>query len=110
MNHIDALYKDFPVAMREVYCGAYAGKGWIEPLRKAVAVLDKAGYQVVQIKQKFGELRIYFEPSENTDIWTNIACTMAVKQAELACNKMCEECGAPAETNYYVTLCTTCSK
>ena len=113
---IKQLSIDFPIAMKRVYCGASFGSGWLEPVREALAVLDKAGAGVAQIKEKFGGLRLYWDAPETEEFtaWHYIACSMAVKVAESKCWKLCESCGVEASVEnvegWLSTLCTDCKR
>lgn len=54
----DQLRSEFPIAMREVpfiECGG----GWGELIRECVAVAERAAIPLAQIKEKYGELRVY---------------------------------------------------
>lgn len=113
MSYIEQLYKDFPNAMSNVYCGAFIGKGWIEPVRNALKVLDAAGAKVVQIKEKFGGLRLYYNHAKDINVWAYVACEMAVRDAEQKCWKLCENCGAKGKLRdggWVKTLCDACDK
>jgi hypothetical protein len=92
---------------------AYAngiGKGWwplVEELHKRLTRLDR-NYTVQQVKEKFGTLRYYYEP---TDDDTDFAYAMreVVRFAEQMSARICETCGAPGKTwddlGWLLTLC-----
>lgn len=42
---------------------ASVGPGWADLVRRAFEALPE-GHMIVQVKEKFGSLRIYFEPNE----------------------------------------------
>lgn len=118
MDYIKELERDFPNAMSNVYCGAYIGKGWIPAVREALAVLEAAGAKVAQIKEKFGGLRLYWDSPDLEvgarpfSVWHYIACSMAEKQAEAKCWKICEDCGQPGvirNSGWIRTLCDSCA-
>lgn len=111
---ISKLYADFPNAMSDVYCGADYGKGWAEPIHEAVAVIDAAGGKVAQIKNKFDDLRLYYDLNDESRwaVWKRIACEMADRRAEMQCSKLCERCGGErvptkSETRHQ-RVCTEC--
>ena len=75
------------------------GVGWI-PLVETFLKLAEwdAQYnktppvQILQVKEKFGELRIYYSGGDKrTDAYVTFAMAMS--------KQMCEECGAPAVTS-----------
>lgn len=82
----------------------HVGPGWQPILDRARAdLLELApNFDAVQIKEKFGELRLYvmtgdgFNP-DNTDKFFARA-----RQAERESAEVCEDCGAHAD-EYYVT-------
>ena len=67
---------------------------------------QQALFQVVQVKEKFGGLRYYFDGASTE------AISQAVSEAENAADATCEVCGAPGErvnvTNWLQTLCHAC--
>ena len=66
------------------------------PVREPVAQVV-----VIQVKEKFGSLRFYYEGGDDT-------ISGMVRMAESMSAVMCEECGAPAETRgpgWIRTLC-----
>ena len=89
------------------------GKGWAEPVERCLKVLSAAGAHVEQVKQKFATLRVYYF-LDTKDLWTYVACEMAVKQADKECRKRCEECGAPGRQirpRWWVSVsCDECAK
>jgi len=91
-------------------------KGWyriIVELDRRLAELDE-DYVVHQVKEKFGGLRYYVEPSESASPGTRTAMREAVKAAEVLSERTCEECGADGavlrdDRVYWQTLCDGCS-
>jgi len=98
------------------------GEGWfpiVEELHKQMVQIDP-GYTIQQIKEKFGGLRYYWEPSVNEDGFADyhsdrhkIATMRAlVSYAEALASRTCEACGLPGSlrdsTGWYVTLCDGC--
>ena len=85
------------------------GPGWQAILEELFEELEKVrvqekleGFTVVQLKEKFGGLRVY------TDYHTDITEELVTKAEEKAW-KTCEDCGKPAKNKnvygWYVTLC-----
>jgi hypothetical protein len=63
------------------------GPGWAELVREVFAALP-AGVVIVQVKEKFGQLRIYHEPYQ-------LDFAAVIDAAEARSAIICEECGAP---------------
>jgi hypothetical protein len=67
------------------------GPGWIPivaaTLEKMTAIDPRL--EIRQIKQKCGELRIYYRSHRYEEL------ELAVNEAEVLCGKTCEECGRP---------------
>ena len=97
MNYKEEILKQYPHLLRRDgrFWGLECGEGWhqliyeffqeIEPLVK-----DSADFTVLQIKQKFGTLRIY----TNHDVLVQDALHRAEKKAA----ETCEICGDKAST------------
>jgi len=92
-------------------------RGWypiIVALDRRLAELDE-DYVVHQVKEKFGGLRYYFEPSDHSSPDTIAAMRAAVKEAESVAGRTCEECGVSGavlrddEHRYWQTLCDECA-
>lgn len=86
--------------------------GWVGVFNKAVAYLDERlpGWEVMQVKQKFAALRLYFEPPEGTDLDESRRIHVAVGEILAESQRVCEICGQPGtldEDNAYWwrTLC-----
>lgn len=84
------------------------GEGWkgiVTDLLEKLDALPLPPLKILQIKQKFGELRVYVDGgSEET--------SQLIREAEAACQNVCEGCGVPgAKTNeggWIRTLCPSC--
>lgn len=104
MAEFAAVKHLYPTALDNVECGAQCGPGWVPAVLKAIAVCEAEGVGIVQIKQKFGGLRIYTGKfTEKTDA--------AIRLAEEVCAKTCEQCGAPGKLRggvFVRTLCEVC--
>ena len=67
------------------------------------------GYTIQQIKQKYGTLRYYAQPPQNTPPHTTTQFHKLIQQTEQQSAHTCETCGQPATTqktkNWYHTHC-----
>jgi hypothetical protein len=96
-----------------LFFGVECGDGWFDIINGALRNIQEdydkltakqqEGTYVVQIKEKFGGLRIYM--SQQTDYMREI-----IQAAETLAYATCEECGATekiaqADTRYIRTLC-----
>jgi hypothetical protein len=92
------------------------GRGWypiVTALDRKLADLDR-GYRVLQVKEKFGTLRYYWDPDE-----TNPSETVReqgeefVRAAELLSARTCDECGSAGSLlhrrGWLRTLCGACA-
>ena len=86
----------------------WVGPGWhpiLERLHDQILAIDP-DYSVVQVKEKFGGLRVYLlsEPLPVIDL---------VSAAEAESLRTCERCGQPGtqQPGYWIrTLCAECEK
>lgn len=81
--------------------GACVGAGWAPIVRLACMEIQALGGQILQVKEKFGGLRLYCAGDDGRVF--DIA-----DAAEKACEGRCEECGAPGELRgggWIKTLC-----
>lgn len=94
------------------------GDGWqpiIEKLHSQLLDLDP-GYQILQIKEKFGGLRYYFSGSKDypADPDTYEQMTRLVDEAELESIRTCEDCGndgcEQSIGGWWRTLCDGCAE
>lgn len=80
---------------------ASVGEGWADLVRRAFEAKPE-GTQIVQVKEKFGGLRIY--PRRSTPSYINV-----LRDIEAESNQICERCGKPGSLDYYryyaQTLC-----
>lgn len=87
------------------------GDGWLPIVEAAVEQLEDLGADILQVKQKFGGLRIYFvAPIQRAD-----EASAIVAAAERICADTCERCGSVdrvelVESGWYETLCAPCKK
>lgn len=80
------------------------GEGWRPIVRKAIADIKARGGTIIQVKEKFGGLRLYCQ-GEDREIY-HIA-----HDAEAACESRCEYCGNPGKLRsnaWLKTLCDDC--
>ena len=91
--------------------------GWHTILHPILLYADKHGFQVVQVKEKFGGLRVYYDqPEAGVDKEVAGEMRRMVSAAETLSMHICEDCGLPGECanhggGYWVlTLCPICSK
>ena len=83
--------------------------GWLPIVESAVEQLEALGADILQVKQKFGGLRIYFvAPIQRAD-----EASAIVANAERICDDTCERCGSVdrvelVESGWYETLCSRC--
>lgn len=86
-------------------CGS-VGRGWL-PLIRTAFKFKPENVRIVQVKEKFGGLRIYFEPHEEN-------YGIVIKTLESISFRTCEWCGrrGKADNSYYwtLTLCKECRK
>ena len=89
------------------------GEGWWNLVYYALDVVDRAyggKWKVGQIKQKYGELRIYIDGRVDLTDDDRIIIDSAIDTAENVSEKTCETCGAPGliqpwDGNFYQCLC-----
>ena len=103
------LYEDYPQLLQTTLA---IGDGWYEILRKTcqdiMATSPQSDYRFVQIKEKFGGLRIYTDPYVED-------LQGFIKEAESKSFKTCEKCG-DTETamirgkGWIQTLCEKCDE
>jgi hypothetical protein len=94
--------------------GFECGEGWYRELEKLFEKLSKVvkeqnlnSYRIVQVKEKFGGLRIY---EENGTEETHLL----IKETSNFCEHLCEKCGNPSElslkSGWASNICDTCKK
>jgi hypothetical protein len=87
--------------------------GWdgiLEGLNKKLSILDP-DYKILQVKEKFGELRFYYE-SDASEKAVKEAMDRYVIQAIEESRVTCEFCGKPGTltdmNGWYKTICKEC--
>ena len=87
--------------------------GWmpiyIDAARSMEKIAKSMGYSfsVAQVKQKFGELRVYIESLEKNETAHSALCTV-LQSAGSLCAKTCEYCGRPGELGGDTWIRVTC--
>jgi hypothetical protein len=81
----------------------FIGPGWHTLAVQTITEIEKNGGWIVQVKEKFGGLRIYCQGGDMDAIDT------IVRQAEDTASHICEECGEPgrmeSHNGWYKTYC-----
>jgi predicted RNase H-like HicB family nuclease len=94
------------------------GPGWSGLVTAAHRRLTKAECRIVQVKEKFGGLRVYFDPPDTTEMSEEPRRWLAVlnrweRWIERRSFTVCEGCGARGgrvvRGRYVRTLCATCA-
>ncbi len=103
------LKNDFPQLYSEIVGGFSCGDGWEPIIRKLseriVSLNLSHSVEVVQVKEKFGGLRYYFdiiydiENDEDYPIGEADIVDKLVKEAEAEADQTCEKCGKPGTLN-----------
>ena len=97
-------------------CCIECGEGWwpiIDKMCDEMKELD-IGVKFVQIKEKFGELRAYYEHDNVSDSSSalKLLCRLndVTDRAERASLKTCERCGKPGKLRHHSWLKTLCDE
>lgn len=81
------------------------GKGWRPIISPVLERLESDGIVIIQVKEKFGGLRIYVGPA--SDFHYSL-----IEEAAQKCAKTCERCGEPGalddDDGWLRTLCRDC--
>ncbi len=92
------------------------GPGWQPILDELQAHLDaqSPGYEVLQVKEKLGRLRVYAAPAPGASPAQRDALDAAVSDAEARSAAVCEQCGQPgvmrrSPSGWIRTLCPECA-
>lgn len=100
-------YDRYPKALANVYGFAQCGPGWMKIVEPLIAMAEKKGFPVCQIKEKFGALRFYLDESDSE-------MNEAVSAAESASRSICEGCGCGSQirdrNGWLCTHCDDCYK
>lgn len=97
--------------------GFECGDGWFDILNemmKSIDALHPKGFSFLQIKEKFGTLRVYWgiDSNENEeDLYTRI--DEIITRTEQLSEAVCEDCGGKGRlrtiNGWSVTLCDPCT-
>jgi hypothetical protein len=93
--------------------GFYCGDGWHGLLNDLGRALDGIPVRAVQVKEKFGTLRVHVTEDESLSEETRTFVDAAVREAERASSITCEECGSPGSMvrgAWWQTLCMICEQ
>jgi hypothetical protein len=92
-NLRDKLIKDYPnwCGNGRKYVGFEFGDGWLPIIKEmfdelVVLTKDTPKFRINQIKEKFGQLTVYFSGG-------NEAIKEAIDRAEVKCYETCDRCG-----------------
>jgi hypothetical protein len=86
---IPELEARYPKALRHVECGFCIGDGWLPLMVPVLEVCEAEGVEIVQVKNKFGLLRVYAESY-------SVGIDAAIALAERLSGQTCENCGKPS--------------
>ena len=95
-----------PVSLNDLR--SKVGPGWAQIVEGLVADLLRLGWngKVLQIKQKFGELRFYIP--EGTDAMSD-RCQAAAQESLRTCERCGERCKGEFRSGFPTTLCDRCA-
>lgn len=83
------------------------GRGWWPLLDEAFDMAERQAVVIMQIKEKFGGLRVYLEPETPSSVLD------FTDELERRSYQTCEACGAPGERRtefgWHKTLCALCA-
>lgn len=89
------------------------GEGWIPIVRSVLEVLDKAGFTIFQLKEKFGGLRIYVDAPPDATAAVKAEISALIHAAENASYKTCDLCGGRGYCqlirDWWRTRCAECA-
>ncbi len=105
-----------PIAWYGIECGC----GWYQIIRDVIDMIDSYcrehkiidGVRVVQIKEKFGGLRIYINYDERINMKDCTAIESIIDDGVIRASKVCEVCGRLAKLRrggYLQVLCWLCN-
>jgi hypothetical protein len=106
------LKQAFPLLYGGLH-GLECGDGWYTLLSDLGRALDGLPVSAVQVKEKFGTLRVYWSSEEDLSEQTRAFIDAVVGEAEQASGATCEECGSPGSMvrgSWWRTLCMACEQ
>lgn len=117
----NALMLSYPrLFPKPVVWGLEIGDGWMNIVELLCARINAiveddpaASFEVMQVKEKFGKLRFYYQLKTTNESIQNAACD-AVRTAETASAKCCERCGQRGQrasrNGWMSTRCADCDE
>ena len=97
-RNLESLIGQYENIVVHTDCWSTIGDGWLSLVEETMEKLSFLGAQIEihQIKEKFGELNIYYSlDSEDDDL--NEHAFSIVSEATIKSREVCEVCGAPGE-------------
>lgn len=94
-------------------CGFDIGEGWTEVVLAALSAMKEAGWEgdLIQVKQKFCQLRLYYDWSSKPDEELRKKVDEIVRKAARDCDVLCEFCGKTREKKgpaFGMAACSAC--
>lgn len=95
------------------------GKGWERIINECLDEMEETTYakiDILQIKEKYGTLRIYFEVTANDQEESLDLLNSVVSKYETLSGHICELCGEfdtaklRERSSWFKTLCDTCAE
>jgi hypothetical protein len=95
--------------------GFEVNQGWLCILEEffSMAIVFEGWFKVVQIKEKFGSLRIYVDTEEGFSKEDDMLLQGLISEAEFKANRTCCDCGAGnlvsgGRRRFYSVVCEEC--
>ena len=84
--------------------GICVGYGWLIEIAKVLKRIDKVDtnnkFELLQVKEKYGQLRIYYKYVDDiTSYTTKTLIAQYIDEATIATSMICENCGKPGTKN-----------
>jgi len=91
------------------------GRGWWSIARTALELLDREEFELLQIKEKFGYLRIYYKAPDSATKEAKKRVREGINLAETKSTVTCENCGKAGGHKlvhdcWWKTLCKDCKE
>lgn len=90
------------------YREAQVDQGWVPIVDEMLESLKDLPVEIIQIKEKFGQLRVYYNINPVRTVYDVNAVAKAVEIAQYRAAHTCELCGKPGKltnTNYMRVDC-----
>ena len=90
----DIIMTEFSNLYSECLAGFSIGNGWLQEVYNLSKEISEnfPDIKILQVKEKFGDLRIYYAPYSDT-------ADQMIQNTETACSKICEQCGSKIEVH-----------